>query len=225
MTLVADTTMWLHIGAGFLALFAGLGAFLTKKGGPRHRRLGRWYVSSMAVVSGTALVLYVFAPGFFRLFLSCVAIFSFYFAFSGYRVLSRKRPGDEPEPIDWVAVGLFAVASLGLVALGVDRFLQGTDFATVILVFGGIGVVFAVLDLRGFRRPTEPGDWVDGHVTRMGAGYIATVSAFSSVNFLFLPTVLRWLWPTLLGTPLLIYLARTYREKFAPQRSTGSMSK
>lgn len=222
MTLAEDATLWLHVGTGFLALFAGLGAFLTKKGGTRHRRFGRWYVSSMAVVSATALVLYVLAPGFFGLFLSCVAIFSFYFAFSGYRVLSRKRPDDRAESVDWIAVGLFALASLGLVAIGVDRFLQGTDFATVILVFGAIGAVFAVLDLRAFRRPTEPGDWVDGHVTRMGAGYIATVSAFSAVNLLFLPTVLRWLWPTLLGTPLLIYLARTYREKFAPTGAGGA---
>jgi len=148
MTLVADTTMWLHIGAGFLALFAGLGAFLTKKGGPRHRRLGRWYVSSMAVVSGTALVLYVFAPGFFRLFLSCVAIFSFYFAFSGYRVLSRKRPGDEPEPIDWVAVGLFAVAifhilngiRLLFVDLTIGLTVQDKTFYLSLLLTGAITV-------------------------------------------------------------------------------------
>lgn len=99
--------------------------------------------------------------------------------------------------------------------LGGLRALGGSDFAIVLLVFGGIGAVFAILDVRGFRRERDPGAWVGDHVTRMGAGYIATVTAFSSVNFLFLPTVLRWLWPTLLGTPLLAYLARAYTERFA----------
>ena len=58
--------------------------------------------------------------------------------------------------------------------------------------------------------------WVGQHVVRMGTGYIATVSAFSAVNFLFLPPVLRWLWPTLLGTPLLVYFRRKYESRFAP---------
>lgn len=221
MTVAEDVTLWLHAAAGLLALCAGAGAILTAKGGRRHRQFGRGYVSSMAVVSGTSLVLYALGPGFWRLFLGCVAVFSFYFAFSGYRVLSRKRPSDQPATVDWFAVGLLAVASLGLLGLGVDRFRQGTRFATVILVFGGIGTAFALGDLRGFRRETEPGAWITAHLVRMGAGYIATVSAFSAVNFLFLPAVLRWLWPTLLGTPLLFAAARKYDETVRPAGSTA----
>lgn len=216
MTTVEEVTLWVHIATGFLALFAGLGALATKKGGQRHRRFGRGYLYSMAVVSVTALVLYPLGPNFWRLFLALVAVFSFYFAFSGYRVLSRKRPTDEPAPLDWGAVALFGVASVGIVVLGVSLFTSGNDFATVLLVFGGIGTVFAGLDLQGFRGESEAGEWVGQHVRRMGAGYIATVSAFSAVNFVFLPPVLRWLWPTLLGTPLFVYLGRRYEEKFSP---------
>ncbi len=216
MSTIETTTLWLHIGAGFIALFGGLGAFLTKKGGVRHRRLGRTYVYSMAVVSGTALALLPMDPTFARQFLALVAVFSFYFAFSGYRVLSRKRPVDAPTNVDWAAVGLLALASAGLLGIGVLQYLAKSGFATVILVFGGIGMAFAASDFWGFRRETVPGEWVSDHVVRMGAGYIATVTAFSSVNFFFLPTVVRWLWPTLLGTPILFYLARTYTQKFAP---------
>lgn len=215
MTTVEDVTLWIHVATGFLALFAGAGALATKKGGQRHRRFGRAYLYSMAVVSVTALVLYPLAPNFWRLFLALVAVFSFYFAFSGYRVLSRKRPTDDPAPLDWGAVALFGVASVGIVVLGVSLFTSGNDFATVLLVFGGIGTAFAGLDFRGFRGESEAGEWVGQHVLRMGAGYIATVSAFSAVNFVFLPPVLRWLWPTLLGTPLFVYLGRSYEEKFS----------
>jgi uncharacterized membrane protein len=210
MTAVESAVLGAHILAGFLALFAGIGAFVTRKGGRRHRLSGRTYVFAMAFVSGSALVLFVLDATVIRQFLALVAVFSFYFAFSGYRVLSRKRPADDPGVVDWVGVGLFGAASVGLLAMGGVWYLDGDGFAPVILVFGGIGTVFAVRDLRLFRAESEPGAWVEEHITRMGAGYIATVSAFSSVNFTFLPTVARWLWPTVLGTPLVFLLVRRY---------------
>lgn len=214
MSTAESVTLGLHVVAGFVALIAGLGAFATTKGGRRHRQFGRVYVAAMAVVSGTALALFPMDPAFDRQFLALVAVFSFYFAFSGYRVLSRKRPTDDPGMVDWAGVGLFGLASAGLVVMGVVQYLDGVDFATVILVFGGIGTVFAVTDVRKFRTESERGAWVREHLTRMGAGYIATVTAFSSVNFVFLPSVARWLWPTVLGTPLLLYFGRAYERRF-----------
>ncbi|MFB6074897.1 MAG: DUF2306 domain-containing protein [Haloarculaceae archaeon] len=211
---IESVVLWTHVVAGFAALFGGLGALLTEKAGRRHRLCGRSYVVSMAGVSGTALALYVIDPTFFRQFLALVAVFSFYFAFSGYRVLSRKRPAAGPGIVDWVAVGLFGLASVGILGMGVRLVLAGTGFAPVMLVFGGIGVVFAGIDVRGYRRESDPGAWVGEHVTRMGAGYIATVSAFSSVNLLVLPGLLRWLWPTLVGVPALVYVRRRFDERF-----------
>jgi hypothetical protein len=170
----------------------------------------------MAVVAATSLLLLALEATVWRLFLGLVAVFSFYFAFSGYRALSRKRPADGAGTVDWAAVGIYGAASAGLVAMAAWFVIRGFDFGVVMGVFGGIGLVFAAVDVRRFRRAPEPGDWVGQHVIRMGAGYIAAVSAFSAVNFLFLPAVLRWLWPTLLGTPLLVYLARAYEQKFTP---------
>lgn len=214
MSTAGTAVLYGHIGAGVVALVAGLGAFVTRKGGHRHRRFGRTYVYAMAAVSATALALYPFEPGFLRLFLALVAVFSFYVAFSGYRVLSRKRPGDGAGTVDWIAVGLCGAASLGLVVLGTWRLLDGSTFAVVLLVFGGLGTVFVVGDVRTFRRETDPGAWVGEHVVRMGAAYIATVSAVSAVNLTVLPPVVRWLWPTLVGVPVLIYLQRRYEARF-----------
>ncbi len=216
MSLAETLTLWMHIGSGFVALAGGLGALATEKGGRRHRQSGRGFLYAMAVVAATSLLLLALDPTVWRVFLGLVAVFSFYFAFSGYRTLSRKRPGDSAETVDWVAVGLYGAASAGLVGMAAWFYVRGIDFATVLAVFGGIGVAFAAGDVRRFQGDPEPGDWVGQHVVRMGAGYIAAVSAFSAVNFLVLPPVLRWLWPTLLGTPLLVYLARSYEAKFAP---------
>lgn len=216
MTTLESLTLGTHVAAGFLALFAGLGAILTEKGGDRHRKFGRAYVYAMAFVCGSVLVLLAFEQSFARQFLTLVAVFSFYFAFSGYRVLSRKRPSDEPALVDWLVLGLTGVASVGLLGFGGLVMLDGGEFAPVLLVFGVIGTAFAGQDLLKFRREPDRGAWVAEHLTRMGAGYIATVSAFSAVNFVFFPTTVQWLWPTVLGTPLLFYFARQYRAKFAP---------
>jgi uncharacterized membrane protein len=215
MALAETLTLDAHVLAGFLALCSGLGAILTRKGGRRHRRFGRVYVGSMAFVSGSALLLFTFAPTPRRQFLALIAVFSFYFVFSGYRVLSRKRPGDGPAAMDRAAAGLLCVTGLALLAMGALELGGGSSFGTVLVVFGGISAVFGVRDRRQFRTgESEPRAWFYEHLTRMGAGYIATVTAFSTVNFLFLPTVLRWLWPTLVGTPAIFLAIRRYEEQF-----------
>lgn len=211
-----DATLWIHIVAGFLALFAGGGALATKKGGYRHRRLGRVFVYAMAVVAVTALALLAIEVTPSHIFLGFVAIFSYYFAFSGYRVLSQKRPADDPAHLDWLALALLLGSGVGLVALGGTWWLDGNGFALVVVIFGAIALATGVGDLRRFSSPTDDRrEWFFEHLTRMGAAYIATVSAFSAVNFFFLPGVVRWLWPTILGTPLLVYLSRRYRQQFA----------
>jgi hypothetical protein len=53
----------------------------------------------------------------------------------------------------------------------------------------------------------------------MLGSYIAAVSAFSVVNFAFLPTVVRWLWPTIVGTPLIALWIRYYRIRFGSVRT------
>ncbi len=208
---VGEVTLGLHVLAGVLALFAGAGAFLTSKGGTRHRRLGRTYVYAMAFVVTSALALFALDPTPTRQFLALVAVFSFYFVFSGYRVLSRKRPTDGPESVDWAAVGLLTAAGAGLVLMGGARLLDGSSFGTVMLVFGAIGTGFGLSDARAYRvGDPEPRAWFFQHLSRMSAGYIATVTAFSTVNFLFLPPIARWLWPTLVGSPAIYLLARRY---------------
>jgi hypothetical protein len=54
----------------------------------------------------------------------------------------------------------------------------------------------------------------------MVASYIAALSAFSAVNLNFdwLPTAIQWLWPTILGTPLLSRWVRSYKQKFGKGR-------
>src|SRR5882757_7771457 len=76
-----------HIAAGFGAFLLAPVALATAKGGKQHKRWGMVYLWCMGIVAATALPMAVFLP---VLFLALVAVFSFYLAFSGYRVLKLK---------------------------------------------------------------------------------------------------------------------------------------
>ncbi|PSQ39778.1 hypothetical protein BRD13_01815 [Halobacteriales archaeon SW_5_70_135] len=213
-------TLGLHVAAGTIALLAGLGAMVTRKGGRRHRRAGRVYVASMAVVVGTVLPLFALDPSQLRAFLVLAGTFSGYLAFSGYRALSRGRPADGAERVDWLAVVLVAAACLALGGWGLARLLGGDFFGTVLLVFGGVGLSMGIADARSFRTSGEDGrengesgrEWLVNHLTRMVAAYIATVTAVSVVNLTLVNRVVSWLWPTVVGTLLILYWQAKYAD-------------
>lgn len=225
MAFIEDATLGVHIVAGFTALLAGAGALVTKKGGQRHRRLGRVYVYGMAVLFVTAFVLLAIDQTISRILLGFIAIFSFYFAYSGYRVLSRKRPADRPELVDWIAVCLLGLSSLGLLASGGWLLVEGIDFGIVLLLFGGISAGVATMDIRRFRsdeQHQQPREWFFEHLTRMGAAYTATVTAFVSANFSFLPEVVLWLVPTATGFVGIWYATRFYKQKFGRTKTAAT---
>lgn len=208
-----------HIAAGMTALFVAPVAMATAKGGPAHRRWGKVYFWMMAVVATTAIPLGLWRPNYF---LMLAAVFSFYFAFTGYRALFRKRPhrGERATALDWGAAGVTFAASAALIALGVLRPTRlWVELAPVAIAFGILGLFLAGKDARAFLRPPEDRRaWWFAHMAGMLGSYIATVSAFSVVNFTFLPTTVRWLWPTVLGTPLIAIWITYYRRRFG--RST-----
>ena len=76
-----------HILAGIVALGAGLGAILTRKGGRRHCLAGRVYALTMGVVVVTAFPMAYWASNWFLL---AIAVFSGYLVFGGYRARSRR---------------------------------------------------------------------------------------------------------------------------------------
>src|SRR6201999_1888615 len=94
-----------HITAGASAFALAPLALITAKGGKAHRRWGKIYFCAMAVVAVTAMVMAIYRP---VLFLALVAIFSFYSAFTGYRVLKQKAAykGEKVATgLDWFAAG------------------------------------------------------------------------------------------------------------------------
>jgi uncharacterized membrane protein len=214
----------LHIVAGFTAfLFAPL-ALVVKKGGPAHRRWGKIYFWAMAVVAASALVLSGYRP---ILFLALVAVFSFYAAFYGYRVLGQKNlaQGGKASWVDWSAAGVTLSTSLLLALLGMFRpeLVQGKG--AVSIVFGLLGISMAVTRmLRFLRTPKFRMFWWNDHLQGMLGSYIAAWTAFSSVTLsqFFGSTWYVWLWPTILGTPAIVITSAYYQRKFTQRRAVAA---
>jgi uncharacterized membrane protein len=210
----------IHIAAGAMAFVLAPVALMTAKGGKQHKRWGKVYVWAMGLVAATAVPMAFFFP---VRFLALVAVFSFYFAFSAYRVLRLKGlvRGDSATPIDWIAGGVTFVTSALLAWLSWFRPHSIEVLPVVGVVFGFVGMSGAGGQLLSFvQKPTEKMFWWYTHLGNMIGSYIAAWSAFSVVT---LTRVIGnhwyvWLWPTMVGVPAIVITTAYYKRKFAPKR-------
>lgn len=204
MGTVFDVMLWVHIMAGTLALVGGMVAIVTRKGARLHRRSGIVYVLCMIVVGVTALVMSIIRP---NPFLFAVAIFSAAMALSGW----LPARGDNLQLSKMVGIASIVAATL-LGVVGMWWVIAGDMFGITAIVFGLISVRFGWQDVR---RTTERNrqQRIIAHVSAMGGAFIATVSAISAVNLDMLPPLVRWLWPTVIGTPLIVWGIRAYLQR------------
>jgi uncharacterized membrane protein len=207
----------LHIAAGAVAFVCAPIALFTAKGGPTHRRWGKIYFWAMAAVAATALYLSVVLP---ILFLALVAVFSFYAAFAGYRILSLKKlgRGDRPRFIDWLAALLTLGSSAALAFIGAFRPHLAGGMSIVSIAFGLLGMSLAANSLHTFLSPPrEKQFWWYAHMRGMIASYIAAFTAFTVVNLAPHFGNVWWVWlgPAIIGVPGSILWQRAYRNKFS----------
>ena len=209
----------LHVLSGMIALAVAPLAMVVHKGGNWHRRWGKVFFYSMMGVCATAIFLAIVHPQNF--WLALVAVFSFHMVASGYRSLHLKKlhEGLKPATTDLWLHGLAGAVNGGLLIWGLSHLLMGQKDTKAILfsVFGLIGTGMVLLNLQRFyKRKHDKREWFFAHITGMLGGYIATVSAFSAVNLTMIkPVWLQWLWPTLIGAPLIAILSAYYRKRFA----------
>jgi hypothetical protein len=208
-----------HIAAGTSSFLLAPVALATAKGGKQHKRWGMVYLWSMGVVAATALPMALYRP---VLFLALVAVFSFYLAFSAYRVLRLKElaRGGSAAPIDWITAVLCFAASACLAGFGAFHPAWVQGFGVVSIVFGFIGMQAAARQVWTFvRKPTEKMFWWYTHLGNFIGSYIAAWTAFSAVTLsqFFGNAWYVWLWPTIVGAPAIALTTIYYKRKFAPR--------
>lgn len=215
----------IHIAAGTMSFLLAPVALATAKGGKQHKRWGKVYLWSMGAVAATAAPMAFFFP---VRFLALVAVFSFYLAFAGYRVLRLKdlSRGGDAKPIDWIAGVVTFAASVLLVWLSAFRPALIEVIPAVGVIFGLIGISAAMRQMISFvYKPKEKMFWWYGHLGNFISSYIAAWSAFSVVTLgqILGNTWYLWLWPSILGVPAVAATTVYYKRKFAPKlRSTSA---
>jgi len=214
MGLLIKVLLFIHIGTGAVALFAAPVAMLSRKGGKVHRKSGKVFFWCMTIVIVTAVVisLYKFIP-----FLLMIAALSYYSIISGYRALYHKSlyRQQTAKTIDWLALSINAAANLAFIIWGVTLIAENQSLAILAIVFGGIGLSLSVSNVITFlKRPTDKMFWLYAHISGFMGGYIASVTAFSVTVLQFIPGIWAWLWPTLVGTPIISIWIAYYKRKF-----------
>ncbi len=221
-----ESILWVHASAGFIALVVAPMAMVARKGGDWHRRWGKVFFYAMAMVAITALALGVLHANWL---LAMVALFSFQMIGSGYRALYLKRlhEGQRPTTMDKGILGAGIFANGGLFMWGLINLLLGNRNGgpIIFLVFGTIGLIFVWRDHQRFYKTShDKREWLYAHMTGFLGGYIATVSAFSAVNLeMIRPMWLQWLWPTIIGAPLIAVWVGYYKRRFEGGRRTRDM--
>ncbi len=208
----------IHVACGSGAFLLAPVALLTAKGGKQHRRWGMVYLYAMGGVATIALPMSLYGP---VLFLAMVAVFSFYAAFSGYRVLKLKNlaRGGSARMVDWMAAAITLCSSAALAIFGAFRPAWVQNMGIVSIVFGCLGMLLALSQMKSFLwKPTEKMFWWYTHLGNLIGSYIAAWTAFlvTAAAPLFRHAgMLPWLLPTALGVPAIVATIIYYKRKFA----------
>lgn len=206
---VYSSILVVHIVGGFLALVTAFLACLTKQFDLSHKwhiYSGRLFLFSYIIIFFTALALVFLKINYFLLLIAC---FSFYLALSGLRYAKNKK--GVPTLVDWLLQGCFFFIALFMLGFGVFSWTQAhKNHAIVSFVFGFIGWLFAIRELRSYQKKqiVSGRKRIVKHLGFMLGATIGTVTAFVVTNFDLQPAFILWLAPTIFITPYIIYWNR-----------------
>ncbi len=214
---IFDLLLATHIFGGGLSLLLGMIILFLKKGNRPHVLLGNIYFSAMLIAALVAIPMCYLHPNYF---LFVISIFTSYMLLTGRRSLG-KTTLDKVNPIDWALTGTMLIFGFAFITLGISATISVNYFGVVLVVFGGISLVFVYQDYINFTGKSKfKNFWLTAHIQRMIGSYVASITAFLVVNNTVLPTVLVWLLPTVLLVPLIIKWTR----KFGSLKSSKSFA-
>lgn len=208
MQTLSQVLLIAHVISGSVALLAALIAISIRKGSPKHNFAGKVYFWSMMAVAVTAIPVSIIRP---NLMLFFVALFSSYMAYAGWRFGRKARYiMNRPPYVEWTML----LVGVAMIVSGVIQVSTSNPMGWVLVAFGGIGMQFAIQDLRGWGKTEDFGTRISNHLSHMLGGTIATITAVLVQQVV--PRldqaspfkVVVWLAPTVIITPLIVVWAR-----------------
>lgn len=194
-----------HAALGGVALISGFVAAWAPKGQKTHRVAGKtfFYCGTLSIVVSLCVTCF---PGHWNPFLLSIGVFSLYFLIIGFRSVHYKNSNYSVFPdkmVTWIMV-VCCVLMIGL-PIVISQVIN-----IVTTVFGVLGLVLSYGNFKFYQDVEKTRtQWLRFHIIHMSAGFIALVSAFMVVNN-FLPALLNWFLPTLVGTFFIVKNLRKY---------------
>jgi len=140
-------------------------------------------------------------PTNFSPFLLAIGVFSLYLLISGYRALGYKTSTAKLH-FDQLVSSIMLLAGIFMIILPI---LSAGKLNIVLTVFGSIGIFSGIRDLRLYQNPQNlKKNWLKLHLGNMMGAFIASCTAFLVVND-FLPSLVGWLGPTVIGSFYIAY--------------------
>jgi uncharacterized membrane protein len=204
----------LHVIAGSIGLILGTFVLIRKKGDKVHKRLGKIFSIAMVTTGFSAFALSYINT---NVFLFIVGVFTIYLTISGNRMLYLKNilKGQKPQLIDYLLTILMLIASVAFLYLGILNLIKANNFGLVLMLFGTTSVVLCYKDYLIYSyKNTDKLFWLKNHIGRMTGAYIAALTAFIVVNNTFIPPVIAWSLPGIIGS---VFISRTIK-KLTPKK-------
>ena len=206
-----NAILTVHIIAGTVSVGAALVATYSKVRNTGHRLhiySGQTFFWGMLIIFVTAIAMSLLD---INIFLFAVAIFSFYMALSGLRY-AKNRQGT-PKLFDYAISSTMLLTGVAMIIYGALRWQATGGFTVVLMIFGLLGGLDALKDLRLYRQGGLTGKArIAEHLSRMLGGTIATITAVVVTNFYFAPAPwLLWLLPAVLIAPIITIWTRRVR--------------
>jgi uncharacterized membrane protein len=199
----------LHILSGFTSLLLGTVVLIRKKGDRIHKRIGLIFTAAMVSTGLCAFYLSYVHP---NLFLFIVGVFTIYLAVSGYRMIQLKNAhlGQKPQLGDALLTIAMLICSALFYYIGIRYVLAKQVFGIVFLLFGSASLRLCYIEYKAYTgKVTDTLYGLKNHIGRMTGAYIAAFTAFIVVNNTFLPDVVAWSLPGIIGG---IFISRSIQK-------------
>jgi uncharacterized membrane protein len=202
--------LFLHIICGGTGLLLGSIILSLKKGNKVHKLLGKIFSVAMLVAGITSLILASMHP---NKFLFAVGVFTIYMVATGwsYMYLKNIAKGQKVFLFNWLILIASVICSFWFLYIGISSLIKSNTFGIVLIVFGLICLLMAWQDYKIYNGKLKYKNyWLVMHIQRMVGAYIASCTAFAVVNAPEKLSIVAWLLPGCILTPLLIKWGRKY---------------
>jgi uncharacterized membrane protein len=174
MTLAHTLNIYIHVGAGIIAMLMGIWIQAKEKGTPAHRKSGRIFVGFTLVVCASAVVgnsVFRFMPLF-----AVLTVLVLYQLLSGWHVIYTKAAG--PNRVDALLCVTAAAWTAALVPLVLGNTSGKSAPVVIYATLGAVSALIAYDVLRWlFPRRWHTSLWRYEHIYKIVASMFAMLSA------------------------------------------------